>query len=86
MNDIMKAIADLKKSLSEILSSNFTISMLQTLQFADFKKDVLNLSTNLNVLQDDNISFRNELSTLKNRVLFIESIPSEIKKMSTSLL
>lgn len=86
MNDVLKAVNDLKKSQSEILLSISNISKSQTSEFAQLKKDFTNLSNNLNLLQAENISLRKDLSTLKNRVESLESKPNEPNTTSTSLL
>lgn len=73
INDIMKAILNLKNSHAEILTSNSKIANLQSSQFAELKKNLKTLSNSLNVLQAENASLRTELSTLKNKVLSLES-------------
>jgi len=82
----LKAVNDLKKSQSEILLSISNISKSQTSEFAQLKKDFINLSNNLNLLQAENTSLRKDLSTLKNRVESLESKPNEPNTTSTSLL
>lgn len=85
MNDVMKAINDLKKSQSEILASISKISHTQTSQFAALKKDFTDLSNNLNLLKAENTSLRTDLSSLKNRVESLELKPNELNTTSSLL-
>jgi len=68
----MKAINDLKKSQSDVLASISKMSKLQTSQFTELKKNFNDLFNNLQVLQAENTSLRNESFTLKNRVESLE--------------
>lgn len=86
INDIMKAINDLKKSQSDVLASISKMSKLQTSQFTELKKDFNGLSNNLQVLQAENASLRNELSTLKSRVESLELKSEEKNNTPTSIL
>lgn len=77
MNDILKAINELNYSQAEISLSISNVSKSQTSQFDELKKDFTNISINLNLLKAENTSLRDDLSTLKNRVVSLESKPNE---------
>lgn len=86
INDIFKAINELKKSQPDILTLISKVSKSQTLQFTELKKDFTILSNNLNLLKNENISLKNDLFSFKNRVKFLESKPNDHNNSSTSLL
>lgn len=65
MNDIMKVIADFKKSQSLLLTSNAYIGKLQGLKFSELKKDFKDISNLYYILQTENYSLSNELSHSK---------------------
>ncbi|KAF0715086.1 Reverse transcriptase domain-containing protein [Aphis craccivora] len=86
VNDIMKAINNLKKSQTDVLASISKMSKLKTSQFTELKKNFNDLSNNLQVLQAENTSLRNELTTLKSRVESLESISKGKNNTPTSIL
>lgn len=85
-NDIMKAINGLKKSQSEVITSVANITKSQNSQFAELKKDFQIMSNILHALQADNTSLRGELSTLKDRVVLLESKSNVLGSVSAPSL